>query len=396
MEKTVPSAASSPPQAARLDLRFVDGLRAVAALLVVLHHACCTAYPSGADTAPVWTRCLWSGHTVPVFMVISGFCLMLPIVRGDGTLRGGAGTFFLKRARRIAPPYYFAIGFSLALDFLCLGPPVGRLHPGIPVGRFWDYTLPVTWHSLGIHLLLLQNFFGGEIFSINYAFWSLSLEAAIYLLFPGLVWVWKRLGAIATAASMLVLTFTLHKVCERVLHNGFMLHFVGLFALGMLAAEVAYTQNPALCRLRGRLPWSALSGIAAVLLALAMTGRIRHFSSSGLIDLLVAVLTLCLLVTVTVQPQCWAGRLLSSRNLVFIGGFAYSIYLVHAPLLQFLWQFVFLRLHFSHSAAYLLLVGTGIPLVVLLSFVFFFFCERPFTAKYARLPVKTASNRSAA
>ena len=371
------STLSSASGAGRLDLRFLDGLRAIAAVLVVLHHVWLTFWFDKSGDAPAWTLWLAGGHTVPVFIVISGFCLMLPVVRGDGSLRGGGMAFLQKRARRIVPPYYFAIAFALLLDIFFIG------HK---TGGFWDGTLALTWNGLLLHLLLLQNFSVSQCHTINHAFWSLSLEWGIYLLFPGLVWAWKRLGAGATTLFCLAASAALGSVCSHLFQTGFTLNYVGLFALGMLAAEIVYTRRPVIRALRDRLSWSAATwGVTGVML-LAMTGKIRHFSSGDLVDMLAALWTMSLLVLLSVQPDHFAGRVLSRKSLVFCGTFAYSIYLVHAPLIQLLWRFVLCPLHIAPASAFALMAVIGVPAMVGCAYVFHLVFERPFMTAAVEAP----------
>ncbi|MBD0258097.1 MAG: acyltransferase family protein [Cytophagales bacterium] len=77
-------------------LRYLDGLRAAAALFVVLHHAWLEAGQAYQ---------VLGHYAVGLFIVLSGFCLMLPVVRGDGTLPGGPIHFMRKPARPKQPPY---------------------------------------------------------------------------------------------------------------------------------------------------------------------------------------------------------------------------------------------------------------------------------------------------
>lgn len=71
----------------RPHLTVLDGIRGVAALYVVLHHAYYSVVgESGGMTLPAATRwaTVWltPGHyAVVVFIVLSGYCLMLPLVR---------------------------------------------------------------------------------------------------------------------------------------------------------------------------------------------------------------------------------------------------------------------------------------------------------------------------
>lgn len=297
-------------------------------MFVVLHHNWYTVWLQGVDAAPRWTHWLNYGRfAVDVFIVLSGFCLMLPVVRGGGILRGGAGLFLRKRARRILPPYYAAAALSILLDFLL----VGR-----KTGGFWDSTLPLTWHSVWMHLLLLQDFSAAELHKINYVLWSVSLEWWIYFLFPALVWAWRKLGVPAALLLSLGITFALCQACAHFFHDNFTLYYIVLFVFGMLGCEAAHSHQAAIQALRNRLRWDVLTGGAALLTVAAMTGKIRHFSSGDLVDLLVGLVTACLLVALSLSRTGAAGRFLSHKLLLFVGSFAYSVYLVHAPLIQIL------------------------------------------------------------
>jgi peptidoglycan/LPS O-acetylase OafA/YrhL len=84
------------------------------------------------------------------------------------------------------------------------------------------------------------------------------------------------------------------------------------------------------------------------------------------------------LVLTSRQPHAWHHRMLSFKPLVFVGTFAYSIYLIHAPLLQLLWQYAYQPLVPHPLRMLLALVFPGVPLIVLASYGFFRFFERPF------------------
>src|SRR5580704_9768828 len=95
-------------------LRHIEGLRALAAYVVYVNHVYAQTWSAGAKQFPpralsLLTYSLVAGHfAVSVFIVISGFCLSLPLIRDGGELRGGVKAFLKRRARRILPPYYAA------------------------------------------------------------------------------------------------------------------------------------------------------------------------------------------------------------------------------------------------------------------------------------------------
>jgi peptidoglycan/LPS O-acetylase OafA/YrhL len=95
---------------------------------------------ANAVIATVATR-LWVG--VPIFFVISGYCISATI---DSHRRKGAsvGTYFLKRFRRIFPPYWTVLVGSMLLIGLGDLAASGRLTASGYLLRPWWYT-PWQW-----------------------------------------------------------------------------------------------------------------------------------------------------------------------------------------------------------------------------------------------------------
>jgi peptidoglycan/LPS O-acetylase OafA/YrhL len=117
--------------------------------------------PPRPEFLPFWPMSLgWVG--VPLFFVISGFCIHLSYLRQD---RFSALRFYGKRLARLSPPYVLVFLSSWALAF--------QRHE------------PRVWLQLVAHLFFLQNLFDNDIvFGINGALWSLATEMQFYLLFP--------------------------------------------------------------------------------------------------------------------------------------------------------------------------------------------------------------------
>ena len=358
-------------------------MRATAALVVLLNHAYAQFTTPLATEPPSWTVLFrWFmvlGHlAVSVFIVISGFCLMLPVVRADGVLRGSARDFFRRRARRILPPYYAAMFLSLLLIWTVIGKPTGTL---------WDIPIDYRPQDLVAHLLLVQDVFGTG--KINYAFWSIAAEWHIYFFFPALVFCWRRFGALTTTLTALVASqlFSLSIQSTRIARAN--PHYFGLFVLGMCGAWLARSQSPNAVRAR-KFPWSAsalalLGCAAALILHWGWTASIARWIW---LDPLVAAGTLCLLVASSQGTPSAVARVFGFRPLVWIGAFSYSLYLVHAPLLQLFWQYVMRPLGLvAQPGAFAFLLLAGCPLIIAAAWCFFWICERPFlgaTAKAAK------------
>lgn len=373
------------PAPVRQHIAYLDGMRALAALFVVLCH-CDVQLVFLHRPHSVWIdrtlSYLATGHNaVDVFIVLSGFCLAMPVVRGNGSLRGGALHFFRRRARRILPPYYLALGFSLLLIWLA----IGHATPGT---RWGETSVPVTVQSIFAHLLLVQDAFAQTKSNINYALWSVSVEWRIYFVFPLLLLLRRRWGSLtvaaaATALSYLIIFAARHTGVGSVLSltvGGISPQLLGLFAVGILGADIAYGKAPVLPRLRQPAYAMALLGVTtAIMVALPRAKIINHaVVPIEDADFFVGVWALSILVAAANAETNWLNRLLSWRPLVFLGTFAYSIYLIHAPLIQLLWQYVFVPLQGRPEFMFLALAFGGTPLIIGVAYLFFLACERPF------------------
>ncbi len=372
--KAAPENAAAPETApAGPHLDYLDGMRALAALYVVLSHA--TNYFALLDSTPpriigFFLRFFSRGpYAVDVFIVLSGFCLMLPVLKNGGKLRGGAWQFFQRRAWRILPPYYLAMAFSLLLIALFIDKTTGSI---------WDNALPVSAKSVITHLLLVHDAFK-EDNSINYVFWSIAVEWRIYFLFPLLLLVWKPRNALAFTLLISLFSCALYLVLRRSLGFTLTAHYIGLFCVGMLGASIAFSPDAAFSKLKNW-PWLFISlffalGFIFLPGVKLWQGRILPVQ---LVDYLVGLWTIALLIAVAKAPQSSWHRLLSWKPLTWLGTFSYSIYLIHAPLLQILWQSVYAPLQLGSISLFGSVFLGSLPVVLAVSYLFFLFCERPF------------------
>ena len=114
------------PGIARIE--WLDGVRALAAIYVMLHHIYLHVFPGFPESpGPFGLGWLMYGQlAVVVFIVVSGFSLGLAPARGGNRLKDGASGFFQRRAWRILPPYWVALLFSLAVAHFLLVEAPGR------------------------------------------------------------------------------------------------------------------------------------------------------------------------------------------------------------------------------------------------------------------------------
>src|SRR5437868_2764294 len=170
-------------------LRGVDGLRAVAALWVVLFHI--HAF-SGAHIGliPGVDLFLRSGSTgVSLFLVLSGFCLYLPFA-GYRNSRFQTKAFLIRRCRRLLPAYYVSLAITLAVVL------VAGTNLGLATYGGWPAVGQLLTHATMIHIVFPSSFY-----ALNGAYWSLALEWQLYLTLPLLIIGIRRWGLAWTAAA---------------------------------------------------------------------------------------------------------------------------------------------------------------------------------------------------
>lgn len=397
-------AATAAVDVGRID--FLDGLRALAAMGVVVVHAFemfglglgafwgLEQDPSGLGEG-LAGRAFGLAHelvvgqfvwAVEVFIVLSGFSLMLPVLRSPArSLRGGARRFFQGRVRRILPPYYAAllIGVLTIVIVPGMSEPSGS-------NNYRDLMIPITPEAALTHLLLVHNVSQAWDLKIVPPMWSIAVEWQIYLLFPLLVLLWRRAGALAAVAA--ALTFGLLQgalLVPRGLPVYPLSHpwYVGLFAMGMAAAALGFSPDPRARRLRAAFPWLSSSALVFA----GMVGLKAVANRSGGLpewigDSLIGLAALCLLVHLArgrEGPPGPLARALSFGPLARLGQISYSLYLIHTPVLAAL-SLLASAAGLSALAAHLLVLGLGVPLAVGAAYLFFVAYERPFLSRQAR------------
>ncbi len=383
----VPAAGAPVPP--RIHLDYLDGVRAIAALYVCLQHAMITGYHlhapvlEGIGGLGRWVLNLfWQGHfAVSVFIVLSGYCLMLPIARrGDDRLPGGTVAFLRRRARRILPPYYMALVLSILLTIIV----PGMRHPG---KGYWSAALPIwDWGGIISHLFLFQNWSWKWAFRIDPPAWSVATESQIYLIFAFvLLPIARRVGVAGTALIALWAGLEIHWYFHAV-YDYIYWSYVGLFSLGMLGASINFSAVPWAEFCRERLPWGAFNAFAwAALARLTLSpGQFWIQDHAWLVDPLLGGAMLCLLVYCTralagpsaSQPPLLV-RVLQFRPLVQLGVFSYSFYLVHFPVVIVL-SLLLQSLGVPYPMIVWWILVLSVPVSVPAAYGFYLLFERPF------------------
>jgi peptidoglycan/LPS O-acetylase OafA/YrhL len=355
--------------AVRPRFEFLDGLRGIAALVVVLTHMLAIQHL----TVPIAIlHCLGTcAHfAVVVFIVLSGYCLMMPVVASStGGPSGGVLGFFIRRARRILPPYYLALFAAMAFDEL-----VAHKH-----GQSISRTDALA------HLLLVHNFSQAWWQGFSGPLWSVAVEWQIYFLMPFVFLpIWRRAGSVAATAAGFAIGYMPHLLLPANWNLDWSCPwFAGLFALGMLGASATFSRNVPREAALSRIPWNTVAITATVsLVALywyAPFLRERFY----LLDPVCGLAAVAAIVHSALAMRAPSPRstpliaICESKIALIIGSFSYSLYLIHMTILEVFTASFGKHLPTPDGLALMRMFVAG-PIILLAAYGFYRLVEKPF------------------
>jgi peptidoglycan/LPS O-acetylase OafA/YrhL len=298
-------------------IQQLDGLRAIAVLLVVFFHYLNNQYmgvPVNRAEGILMKATAFGWAGVDLFFILSGFLIGSILLRNRGS-KNFFKTFYVRRFLRIIPIYYvlLAIFFSIQLTSWFV-PDAHIFHKPIPLWNFLTFTQNFVMGA--------QNHFGPEALTPT---WSLAVEEQFYLIIP------------------LIVCFIRDKYLPYII-GGFVI-------LAIISRSLAtnwyqeYTLLP--CRIDSPimgfciaylLQYDKISGyisrnILKFQLGLLFIGvpvfaavyyRSGHFNHT-----LIALFCAFVLLIVRFSTTGWLYKLLTWRPFILIGRYSYFIYLYH-------------------------------------------------------------------
>lgn len=332
--------------------REIDGLRALAIVPVVLYHAGLQSFKGG-----------FVG--VDVFFVISGYLITSIILEGLDKGQFSIAEFYERRARRILPALFLVMATSLVLGYLTLMPDEFK--------NLGQSLVATTLFSNNVLLALTANYWdlAGEFKPLLHT-WSLGVEEQYYALFPLFLLFAYRRGMDRVSGVVTAMAIGSFIACLLLMKVSPMFVFYILptraweILIGALAS-FALRRNRFLSTTSVRVS-DCLSGAGLLLIAVSVFVLDAQHSSGW--HLLIPT-TGATLVIMCSREGTHSNSLLGSTVFVYLGLMSYSIYLWHQPV------FAFLRIY-SIEKPGLAMMGFGLLIVLVLSYLSWRYVERPF------------------
>ena len=302
--------------------RDIQGLRALAVVLVIADHAGVPGFSGG-----------FVG--VDVFFVISGYVITQLLLRESPKgVRRGLVDFYSRRIRRIVPAATATLVVTMVAAELLLG---ARMNPLLPGDVRWASLFAANFRLISTG----SNYFvPGMHPSLVTHFWSLAVEEQFYIVWPAVVFSIARLVDPRYLHRVLAVTLTAGVAVSAwwSIHlsagdpvAAYYSPFTRFWELGLgcLLATVASTRPI-------RFVWleRLAAGLGVALLVAAFTRLNSASVYPGWRAWLPCVATAALIWAGAGGGRTVASWLLSTRPLGYVGDISYSLYLFHFPLLE--------------------------------------------------------------
>ena len=298
---------------------------------------------------------------VKVFFAISGFVLALPFLKNrlfDTSKRIDIRSYFIRRLTRLEPPFIV----SLILFFL--------VHVVLLHENFAEYVNHFLAGLIYGHLFIF-----GEANPINPVTWSLETEAQFYLIVPLLFFLVFKFNKHIYRILILIVLFLLSMLFKHYyqsnhhLGSSILTYFVN-FSVGIFFAYYYL--------LRGKKDFEHKNYIFDLLGLLSLIGLFYFYKPQHHFDNIIFFnISIFLFFTAVFKGKLF--NFFFTRKIIYtIGGMCYSIYLLHYAFFHLLIGYT-ARINFdiSYKSNLLIQILMGIPIVLLISSVFFILIERP-------------------
>lgn len=290
----------------------IDGLRALAIILVVLHH--------------IFPRHLTGGFVgVDVFFVISGYLITGMILKEAALSRLNLIEFYAKRIRRIFPALFLVISFSIIFGWLILLKDEFSVLGKHVVGGVGFVANFIYWNESGYFDALSAQ-------KPLLHLWSLAVEEQFYLFWPLVVYSALRVKRLHIVLPLLVaVSFVVSVVlCDAYPVAGYYSPFSRAWELGIGSLlMIIPKQRPTW--------WNDVGLLGITMILLSALCYSKYLVFPGYLAILPVVGAALVIDSGSQNSQIWFGRkILANDTFVLVGKISYPLYLWHWVLLAFL------------------------------------------------------------
>jgi peptidoglycan/LPS O-acetylase OafA/YrhL len=289
----------------------LDGLRAVAVVMVFVHHA---------FHAPL----LWAG--VDLFFILSGYLITDILLRDSERMgfRKMLGRFYWRRAVRILPAYVLALVL---------------LYPLVHV------ELRKDWYYYAFFLQNVPFAFRLIPWSALMPMWSLAVEQHFYLVWPVLVYFLPRQWLTPVLVVIVVGSPLLRWVCTPLFSYPEAIYTLTPFRLDDMAFGALAAVWLPRCNAKATVHWAQGSMVVGAVAygLLSVHPWFRRGANTAVFNSLAYSLDLVVLgglfVWAAMAERTWLARMLSSAPLRGLGRISYMFYLLHLGVLIVVFQY---------------------------------------------------------
>ena len=326
----------------------LDGLRAIAAFLVVVFHL------GGNALGPGLAASLVSSVTrsgVELFFVLSAVVLGRRYIWEGRPLV--VRTYFRRGAERLWPPYLVA--------WLLAGATIA-VTSGWPTWWSVNASLPSFKTVEWLGQFFIPNWWSPP---YNFAWWSLTVEVSFYVLLPLLIPIFQAIhqqsALVLTAfvCTVLLSIIAFNRVDVPVL--GDLVTYASCFAAGLVLVSRDVSA-------RGR--YSAVLGGACLTIGSILYPSLNPHAGWGLIYFGI--------VATAMDRSSGLAKLLSSDVLVWFGERSYSLFLTHSSIITLTCWAVSLVVDAKGPAYFVATRLIAVPLSMLVAMMLFRYVERHF------------------
>ncbi len=303
----------------------LTGTRAIAAIMVVIHHYAGNLLPFS------WFGQLFQSGNIAVgyFFVLSGFVLYI------SQKPNNYFNYLANRFLRITPAYYCALLLTIVVIHYFYPPPDPNL----------------GW-QIGASLLFIQAWVPDCTLELNSPAWSLSVEMFFYALAPFLFIIAKRQRwfILIAAAVWLTSQFIHLKYAPQINPlSGSGIYFNPLIHLNQFMIGIVGGILWLKYRERFNNRWLAPAVFALILMLILIRPESIGFTVG-----LIAPLFMLLIVCIATSKYNWLGN----KGLVYLGEISFGIYIYQLPVFRLMGKINAQTLHWNEYVMFYLMLAT--------------------------------------